>query len=313
MIFIVLILSGAVFYIFKAEMQVADKNDERSLYSIYTSIYPVYEVASRIIGDKNTVELVVPSGTEIHSYEPSPRRLADLEKAALFFYIGIGLEPWAEKMAEGLNNSGVKTIELSKYLQLIRYNEEIEETGTQDHHHGTYDPHVWLEPENMGIIASVIKDELITLDPENRDNYLDNYERYIEDIDELLKNYDNTLKELQKDTIIVSHAAFGYLARRYNFQQLAVTSISSHGEPTPGNLARIINIARDKKLKYIFLEPQIDKKVVEVIAEEADLAILILNPFIGLTEEEIENKEDYFSIMAKNLMNLKKALVDENG
>lgn len=313
LLFMVLILFIFLFYIFIGKGQVIKEEGQEAgfSYSIYTSVFPVYEVVKSIAGEGNNVELVVPSGAELHSYEPSPRRLAGLEKADIFFYIGLDLEPWAEGMAKLLTSSGVRTVELSDYLHLLKF-EEIEEEGAhhEDHHHGVYDPHVWLDPENMKIMAAVIRDELTALDPENMGKYQANYENYARKIDELLVEYDEALRELKQDTIIVSHAAFGYLARRYNFRQLSVSSLAPHGEPTPGNLARIVDTARKKNMKYIFLEPHLDRKMVEVVAREAGLEILILNPFIGLTEEERQNNEDYFSIMRKNLDNLKKALVD---
>ena len=316
LVLVVLILLFTAFYFLKTgeEVLMEEVKDTASSYIIYTSIFPLYEIARSLVGDTNMVNLVVPSGAEVHSYEPSPRRLAGLEKADVFFYIGLDLEPWAEEMAKVLADSGIRTVELSTYLPLLKFEEEgVEEDHHEDHHHGVYDPHVWLDPENMKTMAAVIRDELIILDPEKGERYKANYESYAGKIDELLAEYDEVLRKLNQDTIIVSHAAFGYLARRYNFRQLSVSSLAPHGEPTPGNLARIVDTAREKKLKYIFLEPHLDRKMVEVIAREAGLEILVLNPFIGLTEDERENNEDYFSIMYKNLENLKKALVDADG
>ncbi|MDI9478691.1 MAG: zinc ABC transporter substrate-binding protein [Bacillota bacterium] len=313
LVLVVLILLFTAFYFLKTgeEVLMEEVKDTASSYIIYTSIFPLYEIARSLVGDTNMVNLVVPSGAEVHSYEPSPRRLAGLEKADVFFYIGLDLEPWAEEMAKVLADSGIRTVELSTYLPLLKFEEEgVEEDHHEDHHHDVYDPHVWLDPENMKTMAAIIRDELISLDPEQREKIQANYESYAEKIDELLAEYDTALRDLKQDTIIVSHAAFGYLARRYNFRQLSVSSLAPHGEPTPGNLARIVDTAREKNLKYIFLEPHLDRKMIEVVAREAGLEILILNPFIGLTEEERKKGEDYFSIMYKNLENLKKALVD---
>ena len=128
---------------------------------------------------------------------------------------------------------------------------------------------------------------------------------------ELLEDkYQITLSKKNKNQIIVSHAAFGYLAKKYNFEQLAITGITPHGESTPGNIAKLIKFARENKLEYVFMETLTSNRVVQVLAQEADLEILTLNPFSGLTEKEIENGEDYFSIMEQNLSNLEKALVN---
>ncbi|MGB4006922.1 MAG: zinc ABC transporter substrate-binding protein, partial [Halanaerobiales bacterium] len=272
LVLVVLILLFTAFYFLKTgeEVLMEEVKDTASSYIIYTSIFPLYEIARSLVGDTNMVNLVVPSGAEVHSYEPSPRRLAGLEKADVFFYIGLDLEPWAEEMAKVLADSGIRTVELSTYLPLLKFEEEgVEEDHHEDHHHGVYDPHVWLDPENMKTMAAIIRDELISLDPEQREKIQANYESYAEKIDELLAEYDTALRDLKQDTIIVSHAAFGYLARRYNFRQLSVSSLAPHGEPTPGNLARIVDTAREKNLKYIFLEPHLDRKMIEVVAREA--------------------------------------------
>lgn len=305
---LVIILLCTVFYFFIfREKTVAEYNHNPDII-IYTSIYPVYEIVKEI-GDENIkVELLVPNGSEIHSYEPVPRRLAQLEKADIFFYIGIGLEPWAKKLDKSLTASGVKTVELSSCLELIRYDEREHKEG--EALHGIYDPHVWLDPLNMGKMARIIKEELILLDQENRERYKENYQRYLLRIEKLERDFNNTLSEVNKDTIIVSHAAFGYLAERYGFKQLALMGATPHGEPTPGSLAEIIKIIRDKELKYVFVETLTDDRIVDVIVEETGVEILPLNPFIGLTLEEQENGEDYFSIMRRNLINLKKALVE---
>lgn len=323
-LFIIIIL---ITYITLDEEQVGKNqiSQDNGNYKIYTSIYPIYETTKKIAGNNIDVGLVVPNGTEAHSYEPSPRRIAELVSADIFFYIGIGMEPWADKAQSVLSESSVKTIELSRYLDLIRLddNDEYEDEAydkyskhdheyqeSDGHEHGQYDPHVWLDPSNMRKIAGIVKEELIALDPDNREIYQINYNKYSMKIELLEDKYQITLSKKNKNQIIVSHAAFGYLAKKYNFEQLAITGITPHGESTPGNIAKLIKFARENKLEYVFMETLTSNRVVQVLAQEADLEILTLNPFSGLTEKEIENGEDYFSIMEQNLSNLEKALVN---
>ncbi len=334
--------------IYKEQVGTNQVSIDNGDYKIYTSIYPIYETAKKIAGNKIDVGLVVPNGTEAHSYEPSPRKIAELVSADLFFYIGIGMEPWIDKAQSILGESSVKTIEISRYLDLIRYedqelhkrddhevydehyddhdehneyddnyddyhddyNEYVGENDEHEHEHGQYDPHVWLDPANMRKIAEIIKEELIALDSANVEIYQSNYNKYSKEIELLEEKYQKILLKKSKNEIIVSHAAFGYLAKKYNFEQLAITGITPHGELTPGNIAELINFARENKLEYVFMETLTSNRVVQVLAQEADLEILTLNPFSGLTEMEVENGEDYFTIMEQNLSNLKKALVN---
>ncbi|MFP4661251.1 MAG: metal ABC transporter solute-binding protein, Zn/Mn family [Halanaerobiales bacterium] len=369
---VITLISILTFFYFNQNYNTsANESEDDSQYLIYTSIYPIYETARKIAGENLEIGLVVPNGTEAHSYEPSPRKIADLESADLFLYIGIGMEPWADKATAILDDSNIRSVELSNYLDLINYNpdHEVEENhshthedsldsnhsdeediagehekvnehtheedimdththeedkadinnheedivNTHDHghdNHGSYDPHVWLDPMNMEKIAEVIKDELISLDPDNREVYIANYDTYSEKIHQIDEEYRRHLSEKTNDTIIVSHAAFGYLARRYEFKQKAIAGLTSHEESTPGNIASLIDFARENDVDFVFRETLVDNHAVRVLAEEAELEILSLNPFIGLTEEEQEKGEDYFSIMSKNLRNLEKALVN---
>ncbi len=317
-VMVVLLLGFVVlFFSILADQQV----EGQSKIQIYTSIYPLHDLASRIVGDKFELELVVPNGVEIHGYEPSPRKIASLEKADLFFYIGLGLESWAEKVVQNLEEAGVKTVRVTKDLKLLELEEHDhsncnchEHHGHEHHdheHHGhTYDPHVWLDPFNMKEIAYLITEELIRLDQGNQEFYRANYRDYAAEIEQLDREFKEGLAEKKREYVLVSHSAFGYLGKRYGFKQLSVTGISPDQEPTPGSLARLIGEVKEHNLEYIFLETLASPKTVDVLADEADLQVLELNPVAGLTAEDIAGGEDYFSLMRKNLANLKKALVE---
>lgn len=342
MIGVVIVIGiGIVFlglYIYMSEEQVADRKDINSdSIKVFTSIYPVYETARKIAGEKIDIGLIIPNGVEVHSYEPSPKKIVQLENADLFFYIGEAMEHWITKAELVLNESDIKSIELSRHLDLISLENEDNVDNEDDYHeenhqqadheqeheeyhdphqleehghtHGSYDPHVWLDPMNMKKIAEIIKDELVRFDPDNKDFYNANYSDFSTEVKELDRDYRERLTEKDREFILVSHAAFAYLARRYGFEQYAISGITSHEESTPGNIARLIEIAEKNHLQHIFKEKQMSNRTVRVLADEADLEILTLDPFIGLDKDEIRNNEDYFSVMRKNLENLEKALV----
>ncbi|MFW6030835.1 MAG: metal ABC transporter solute-binding protein, Zn/Mn family [Halanaerobiales bacterium] len=308
---------------------------------VYVSVYPVYDITSAIAADRANVHLTVPSGTEIHGYEPSPKKIAAIEKADVFFYIGQGLESWAEKIVKNLENLDIQTVKLSEGLELVKYDnlehnheddkdesvqkneahhheddahnhseEEHDIHETEAHTHGQYDPHVWLNPMNMKEMARVVKEKLISMDTDNKEFYQENYQEYVKRLNNLDMEYKETLAEKDSNYILVSHAAFGYLGDRYGFKQLSVSGLSSHAEPSPGNLAKLLREVKEHEIKYIFKETLANPRLVEVVAQEANLEILVLNPIGGLMVDEEKRGEDYFSIMKENLKNLKKALVN---
>ncbi|WP_041607745.1 metal ABC transporter solute-binding protein, Zn/Mn family [Halobacteroides halobius] len=279
--------------------------------TVYTSIYPLYDLASKIAGDKLEVNLVVPNGAELHSYRPSPRKIAQLERADLFFYIGLGVESWAPKAVQNLTNVGVKTIKISQIVNLRTFGEQ-HKAHEHKEKEGSYDPHIWLDPINMKKIAKKIKNQFVSLDSKNKKVYQANYQQVIHKIEELNQEYKSTLKGVKQNYILVSHAAFGYLADRYGFKQLSVTGVAPHQEPSLSTLAKLTDKAKEYNLEYIFMETLANPKTVNVLAQEAGLKVLPLNPIAGLTQEEKVAGADYFSLMKENLNNLKKALVSQN-
>ncbi|MFW6036182.1 MAG: metal ABC transporter solute-binding protein, Zn/Mn family [Halothermotrichaceae bacterium] len=267
--------------------------------TVYTSFFPLYDTASKIAGNSADVETVIPKGAEAHSYKPSPKQIAALEKADIFFYIGLGMEPWADKVVNNSEETSLETVRVSKGLDLIENN-----------HHHQYDTHVWLDPLNMLKIAEMMKDKLVQLDPDNKEIYEENFKNYQSKIEEVHNDYKSVFKDKSKKYIMVSHAAFSYLAERYGFKQLAVSGVAPHEEPSPGALAGLTKKAEDYGLEYIFMETLASPRIVNVLAEEANLEILTLHTAAGLTGEQIQNDVDYFTLMKINLDNLNKAVGD---
>ncbi|ADL13046.1 metal ABC transporter substrate-binding protein [Acetohalobium arabaticum] len=266
----------------------------------YVSFYPLYDAATKIGGNQIDIKLVIPNGAEVHSYKPSPQKIAQLETADIFFYNGVGLESWADKAVQNLKGSKVKTVNLSKSVDLL---------PLADHHNKHHnDPHIWLDPLNMKMIGEVITEEFCRLDPEHKEIYQQNFDQFAQQIDQLHKEYKTVLADKQQKYILVSHSAFGYLTNRYGLEQISVTGIAPHEEPSPNTLARLTQKANQYNLNYIFRETLSSPKTVNALAQEADLEILPLNPIAGLTETEQQNNEDYFSLMRQNLDNLKKAV-----
>lgn len=264
---------------------------------VYASFYPLYFLANEIGGDNIELRMVVPNGVDSHDYEPSIEQLKDIENAQLFIYNGANFESWSDKVVGNIIDEN-KTINASELVHLLMVDNES-------------DPHIWLDPENMLKIGEAIKEKLILIDEENKAEYENNFNALANRLKELDNRFSEELDQRNRNSIIVSHAAFNYMAERYGFKQIPVAGISPEQEPSPKTIAELIELAKKEEQKYIFLETLASPKTVQVIAEEANLQILTLNPIEGLTEEQIKKGEDYITIMEENLENLKKALVME--
>lgn len=269
---------------------------------VMASFYPMYDFARKVGGDKIQVKDMVPAGTEPHDWEPAATDIRNLEDADVFVYNGADLEHWAEDVLDTLENQDLVVSEASDGVELL--------DGGEDHAHGDNgkDPHVWLDPMRAKQEMANIKDAFVKADPENRDYYEANYEKYAGEFDELDQEFRDGLKDTKSRDIIVAHEAFGYLCNAYDLTQLAIEGLTPDSEPDPAKMQEVIEYAKKYDIHTIFFEELVSPKVAKTVAKEVDAVTAVLNPIEGLSEEDIEAGEDYFSVMRKNLEALQKAL-----
>lgn len=269
---------------------------------VMASLYPMYDFARKVGGDKIQVKDMVPAGTEPHDWEPAATDIRNLEDADVFVYNGADLEHWAEDVLDTLENQDLVVSEASDGVELL--------DGGEDHAHGDNgkDPHVWLDPMRAKQEMANIKDAFVKADPENKDYYEANYEKYAGEFDELDQEFRDGLKDTKSRDIIVAHEAFGYLCNAYDLTQLAIEGLTPDSEPDPAKMQEVIEYAKKYDIHTIFFEELASPKVAKTVAKEVDAVTAVLNPIEGLSEEDIEAGEDYFSVMRKNLEALQKAL-----
>ncbi len=258
---------------------------------VAASFYPLAEFASQVGGSKVEVINITPNGVEPHDFEPSPRDVYKVNQADVFLFNGANLDPWAAKTAKDLKSKDVITVNMSTHFKLLKFN----------------DPHIWLDPVLAQKEVTITADALVKADPKNASYYRKNAQKYIAKLEILNKEYRSGLSNCRSNDIISSHAAFNYLAKRYNFNVFAIT-VSPEQEPSPMQIAQMVNIVRDKNIKYIFFETLVSPKVAETIAQETGAKTLVFNPIEGLSEQEQKTSKNYITIMQENLKNLKKAL-----
>lgn len=305
------------------------KSDDSKL-KVYTSFYPMYDFTSKIGGDKVEVVNLVPLGTEPHDWEPSAQDLVKIGEADLFVYSGAGMESWVDKLDENVKDGKLTKVEASKGIELLKGEEHDHdhedahdkhddhkdaedkhhdhEDAHEHHHHGEYDPHVWLAPMNAKAQMKNILDGLVKADPKNKDYYQKNFDTYSKKLDDLDAKYKAELSKTTKKDIIVSHEAFGYLCKAYGLNQVGIEGLSPDSEPDAAKMKEVSEFAKKNNVKYIFFEELISPKVSETIAKEVGAKTEVLSPIEGLTDEQIKDGQDYFSIMERNLTNLLAAL-----
>lgn len=258
---------------------------------VYVSVYPVYDLVQKIGQDKINLVQVMPNQVDAHHWQPSTQDIINLEKADLFIYHGAGFEHWIDTVLDSINNENLKTIETSKAITLLSSDQQV-------------DPHTWLDINKAKKQMAYIKDSLIKADSANKDFYESNYQKYAKEFDALNKEYQNELSKVKNNDIVVNHQAFSYLASAYNLNQHALVGIETESEPSAKKIADMIKFIKANNISAIFYESEDTNKVINTIALETNTKKLLLTPIESLSKEQIDNNDDYLSLMKQNLANL---------
>lgn len=286
--------------------------------SIYTTVYPLQYFAERIGGEYVEVSSIYPPGANEHTFEPTQKDMMALADADLFFYIGLGLEGFVEKAQTTLAHEHVKLVSTAdnvgeEMLQISTGHVHAEEEDSHAHDHEEegaheHDSHVWLSPVISKDLAAVMKEELIKAIPEHENTFTENYDKLAAELDQLHGDFEAMAAETSKKTFFVSHAAFGYIAGHYGFNQVPVAGLNSQSEPSQKELMKIVDEAKAENIQYIFFEQNVSSNLTEVIQQEVGAKTMTLHNLSVLTPQDIDNNETYFSLMKKNMEALTTAL-----
>ncbi|DAB29377.1 MAG TPA: ABC transporter substrate-binding protein [Sulfurimonas sp. UBA12504] len=275
---------------------------------VATSSFALYDIAKHIAAESVQITNILPFGVDVHSFEPTPKLLASLEQSDLIFYSGAGLEPWIE----GFVFKG-KSLDMSEHVTLRELDSQASHEHNTDHNehcaHVATDPHYWLDLQNMAKATEVITHELIKLSPQNATFYTKNKEVYLQMLLKLDEVYASKLKECVLETIIVNHNAFSYLSKRYGFHVEALSGLSPEAQPSPKNMAKLIEHIKEEGTTTIFFENFVSDKAIKSISYETNASVDVLQPLGNITADEAARNLSYEDIMRQNLDKISKALM----
>ena len=255
---------------------------------VIASIAPLADFARQVGGEKVDVKLLLPPGASPHVFEPTPRAIKDVSDAKVFIKIGAGLEFWAEKIIKSSGNKDLIIVDSSSGIPLIK----------DSHAHGPLgaDPHIWLDPVIAAGIVTKIERALIKADPNNGEYYKKNAALYREKLRLLDLEISGRVKALRTKEYVTFHSAWNYFSKRYGLRVAGVIEESPGKEPSPKHMARIIKEIRRIGSKAVFVEPQFNPKIAEVIAKESGAKVVYLDPFEGK-----EGRDTYIDMMRYNI------------
>lgn len=271
---LLIILMVVTIYFYNSTGNFSGSSDDKI--GVVVTVGPQEEFVKRVGGDRVNVTVMVPPGADPHTYEPLPNQMKQVQNAQIYFQVGSGIEfelTWMDKLTS--MNSQMKVVNTSSGIQLVPNTAEGEEGS---------DPHVWVSPRNAKIMVENIYQSLVQTDPENKDYYTKNRDEYLQELDELDKNITQTLSGKNNTKIMVYHPAWAYFCRDYNLQQVAIEQAGK--EPTPQNIAFLVDTARNESIKVIFVSPEFSSSNAQVIANEIGGKVVVVDP---LSQNYLEN------------------------
>jgi zinc transport system substrate-binding protein len=286
---------------------------------VAATILPLGDFCQKIGGGLVQVQVLIPPGASPHAFEPAPSVMARASQARVFVYIGSGLEPWADKLLHSRGRDGLVVVEAARGVPLLgmvphRHEPGKAEAGDQDDHHpgktGAHDshqagnPHIWLDPVLAQDICRKIARAFIQADPAHHAQYEANLKNYLAALDELNREIDSRARTWRFRDFVSFHPSFSYLAQRYNLHEVGTIEAAPGREPTPRHLQNLVAAIRRYGIKVVFAEPQLNPRVAEVIAQEAGVKVLRLDPIGGPPPYG----SDYLKLMRANLAALDEAL-----
>lgn len=306
-------VSGLVFFLAACTAPVTEESGAPAAedkLQVVTTFYPMYDFTKQVIQDNADVSILVPSGTDTHGFEPSAKDVAQIQEADVFVYNSEEMETWVPSILESIDTTDVVIVNASEGIELLEGTHAEEEEHDHDHeaeegHSHEVDPHIWLDPVLAQEEVLNIKEGLIEADAENEAVYTENATAFQTELQQLDEEYAAAFEAAENRTFVTQHAAFAYLADRYDLHQVAISGLSTDAEPSPSELTEMSNFINTQNVEYIYFGKTTSSAISETLANETNTQLAVLDPIEGITEADQEAGVDYLQAMRNNLEALK--------
>lgn len=260
---------------------------------VAVSLLPQTEFVEKVGGDKVKTVVIIPPGADPHTYEPSPRELGEASEARMYVTVGTDMpfeKVWIDRF-ESIN-SGTLIVNSSNGIKL----RELAE-GENGKNHEELDPHIWTSPANAKIMVENVYEGLAKIDPGNQTYYAQNRDAYLKELDALDSRIREKLEGKKERNFMVYHPSWGYFAADYNLNMIPVEIEGK--EPSAEDLAKLVDLAKEKHVKVIFIQPQSSTQSAKAVAEEIGGEVVAVDP---LAKDYIANMDNVSDIFARNLV-----------
>lgn len=279
--------------------------------SIVATNFPCYDLARQLWGSEADIRMLLPPGSESHSYEPTPQDIIALQNCDLFLYVGGESDAWVERILESLGDGAPRTFRLTDQVTLL----EEETTASMDRHEGhedeeEMDEHVWTSPKNMLVITRALSDTLCAIFPDRANTISANRNAYLAELTRLDQAFESVVAGGRRSLILFGDRfPFRYFARDYGLRyDAAFPGCSEDSEPSVRTVISLINTIRREKIPVVFYIEFSSRRTADILAEETGAKELLFHSCHNVSADEMAAGATYLSLMKNNLEALKEAL-----
>ncbi len=279
---------------------------ERTKVSV--SIFPIYDLVRRIAGPDADVSLLLQPGRNEHTFDPTPKDIENVAQAKLGVMVGLGLDPWMEKLMKDAAPTA-RVLKVGDRVPTLTIKDDPIGADDDDHDHdhgdkhddhdhekGAQDPHVWLDPQRAQLIVRAIAEELGRVDAAHVLGYRQRATELDNALAALDKEAEERLKTLKTRGFVTFHGSFQYFAERYKLDILAVIEPFPGSQPTGEYVEKVLKVIKEKKVPALFSEPQLDPRPAKVLSDEAKIPLGVLDPVGGNPDTDSYEKMIRFDV-----------------
>jgi zinc transport system substrate-binding protein len=304
LLFTLVVLSGVT-----ACRQNKNTSAQNSKINVTTTNFPPYDFVRQIAGDRVNLFMLLPPGSESHSFEPSPRDIITVQNSDIFIYVGGGSDKWIDRILQSMNTGNMKILAMINAVEKVE--EEIVE-GMEDDDGGVtaYDEHVWTSPKNAILIVRAITELLCKADPANAAFFWQNAAGYTAELERLNAGFNEAVSGAKRNTVVFADRfPFRYFADTYGLTYFAAfPGCATETEPSAATVKFLIDKIRADKIPVVFHIELSNERMADTISGETGAKKLLLHSCHNITKRDFDSGLGYLEIMKNNIKNLKEAL-----
>lgn len=290
----------------------AEAAEETDGISVVATVFAPYDFARQLVSDRGEVTLLLPPGSEAHSYEPSPKDIIEIQNCDVFIYVGGVSDAWVTDVLESVGG-GVRTVTLMDCVELLEA-EHVEGMEIDEHEHDDgeveYDEHVWTSPRNAKLICEKIAAALSEADPEGEAEYSAALEGYCAELDELDAAFTDVVANGVRNTIVFGDRfPLLYFAKAYGLDYYAAwPGCADEAEPSAATVAFLIDKVNEENIPVVFHIELSNEDMADTICEATGAEKLLFSACHNVTRAQFEEGVTYLDLMWQNVDALKEAL-----